>query len=111
MKPSKKTRTSILLPQLLFIFGVAEPSSIALAQAPVTFTAAGNMITPRFFHTATRLLDGRVLIAGGMSSYTSGVAEASAELYDPFNGTFAPTGSMTTPRNGHTATLLPNGKV
>ena len=26
-------------------------------------------------------------------------------------GTFAPTGSMTTPRSGHTATLLQNGKV
>src|SRR5438067_10929722 len=103
MIPSKKIRSSSFLLQLLFVFEVA-PVPIALAQPPGTFTAAGTMITARFFHTATLLLDGSVLIAGGNSSYTSGTAEASAELYDPNTLTFAATGSMTTPRNGQTAT-------
>jgi hypothetical protein len=78
-----------------------------------TFTATGPMATARGFDTATRLTDGRVLFAGGSrSNYAdNGPFFASAELYDPRTGTFTPTGSMTTGRNLHTATLLLDGRV
>jgi hypothetical protein len=67
------------------------------------------MTTGRIGQTATRLANGKVLIAGGEDASFS--ATASAELYDPSSGTFSATGSMTVPRAFHTATLLPNGKV
>src|SRR5262249_25126043 len=66
----------------------------------------------RFLHTSTLLADGSVLIAGGDSAFGAlSAIESSAELYDPAMGRFAATGAMTTPRDGHTATLLPDGRV
>jgi IPT/TIG domain/Bacterial Ig-like domain (group 2)/Kelch motif/Galactose oxidase, central domain len=73
-----------------------------------TFTlTTGDLITPRSLHTATRLNDGTVLIAGGSNSYSL----AGSEIYDPATNVFTASGSLATARNGHTATLLSNGKV
>jgi hypothetical protein len=97
------------------IIGILLAAQSGNAQAPGTFAPTGSMTTSRIQHTATLLATGKVLITGGYQSvYTPAYVEvpvASAELYDPSTGTFSGTGNMTTPRAGHTATLLANGKV
>jgi hypothetical protein len=87
-------------------------SGAATAQSPGTFTATGNMTVSHAFHTAT-VLRGKVLITGGtlLAIGSNGSTLASAELYDPSTGTFTTTGSMTTARRLHTATLLSDGQV
>jgi Zn-dependent metalloprotease len=73
------------------------------------FTATGNLAAARHAHSATRLSDGRVLIAGGFDAAIHTIA--SAEVFDPATGAFNPTGAMTISRSSHTATGLPGGKV
>jgi N-acetylneuraminic acid mutarotase len=81
-----------------------------------SFTPTGSLVTARYAHTATVLANGMVLVAGGFGGPTStlqngGAPLPSAELYNPTNGTWTATGSMTTARMNHTATLLPSGEV
>ncbi len=71
--------------------------------------ATGSMGVARAVHTATLLMDGRVLVTGGVDAV--GNVLSSAEIYDPATGVWAPTGSMSTPRWGHTAALLGDGRV
>jgi N-acetylneuraminic acid mutarotase len=68
----------------------------------------GSMAAKRANHTATLLLSGKVLVAGGENGNQS---LASAEMYDPITNTWSDAGNMVTARSNHTATLLPNGKV
>ena len=49
-----------------------------------TWTATGSLNTARYYHTATLLQNGMVLVAGGAG--LGGIA--SAELYDPASGTW-----------------------
>jgi hypothetical protein len=87
--------------------------AVAEAQDQETWKLTGTaMSTARRHATVTKLLDGRVLVAGGNDPAAPNSAPfATAEIYDPATDTFTSTGSMTTPRTLHTATLLPNGKV
>lgn len=93
---------------------VVHPTLSAELYDPVTNTwaAAKPMSAPRSYHTATLLLDGTVLVAGG-SAFTSGVTNylASAELYHPTTDMWETVGSMPLTRRDHTATLLADGRV
>jgi len=66
------------------------------------------MGTARSSHVAIALSDGRILVAGGWNGQ-NGVA--SAELYDPADGSFAPVGDMTGARISPSAVTLPDGRV
>src|SRR5579871_3082003 len=93
-------------------FLLAVLSSAAAAGAPLTFTQTGSMDFPRVLGTVTRLLDGTVLITGGIvQDGVDGTFLNSGTIYNPASGLFSPTGSMTTGRNGATATLFPDGTV
>ena len=76
-----------------------------------SWTTNGLLHTAREFHTATLLSNGKVLVAGGRTGAGALGELAEVELFDLTTGMWTNTGSMTTARCLHTATLLPNGKV
>lgn len=87
----------------------------ALPPAPRMAASTGVLGTARRRHSATLLLDGTVLLAGGLDA--SGAALASAEIFDPVvaaagGATFtAVTTAAPAALGEHTATRLASGKV
>lgn len=75
------------------------------------WTATGSLNVARTRETLTVLTNGKVLAAGGNPPSCCSAPLASAELYDPTSGSWSLTGSMSTGRVGHTASLLPDGRV
>src|SRR5437773_723752 len=80
-------------------------AGVAAAEPAWVFT--GNLNAARTGHTATLLLNGKVLVVGGQSSESP----IDAELYDPSTGIWSVTDRPNHSRRGHTAALLPNGQV
>ena len=81
------------------------PIFVALLLCPT----CTQMHAQRAIHSATRLADGRVLIAGGMVRNHDVLA--TAEVFDPSTGQLTTTGNMPGPRMSHSATLLEDGRV
>jgi hypothetical protein len=67
----------------------------------------GSMASERSLHTATRLADGRVLVAGAELAPDEVVG--TTELYDPATGRWTASGDMVTPRWQQFAVALPGG--
>jgi hypothetical protein len=80
----------------------------SFATSSFLFEDTGVLATERAHHTATLLLDGTVLAAGGNTGLAT---TATAEIYDPATGIWTPTGSMNQARYRYAATLLQDGRV
>jgi len=68
-----------------------------------------TMSAPRIGLSATTLLKGQVLLAGGGAA--SGAASATTDILDVTAGTVAPGPGMSAARSGHLALLLPNNNT
>jgi N-acetylneuraminic acid mutarotase len=82
------------------------------------WTQVQGMSVARSMATATRLQDGRVLVAGGDSGWQGGAGAPnkqqvlkSAEIFDPQSNSWSSAGNMTVPRATQLAALLPNGHL
>ena len=84
---------------------IYDPSSGAWAPTIGTMNFTHN------YHTATVLADGKVLIAGGVLGPATNVDATATEIYDPTLGTFSAGPNLPSARQGHTSTVLTNGKV
>jgi hypothetical protein len=78
-----------------------------------TLSAAGTYRDARHEFSATLLADGRVLVSGGSQELPGDGRSsiASTEIWDPSTLGFEPGPDLTEARAGHTATLLPDGRV
>ena len=121
MTEGRDAHSATLLPdgRVLVAGGSEAATSEVYDPATGTWAASGVMTAARGGHSATALQDGRVLVVGG---YRMGVDEdgvgrnvamTSAELYDPATGSWTATEDMLIGQRGagHTATLLPDGRV
>ena len=87
------------------------PTTTPLEASDGFWRRIGNLDLDRTFHTATLLLDGTVLVAGGFVGGTPAPVDAS-EIFDPFSGTSRTlTSPMPSGFGHHTATLLADGTV
>jgi hypothetical protein len=82
------------------------------------FTVTGAMGASRTGHVATRLLDGRVLVAGGQqlvgtpgTSTCQYVPLTSAEIYNPVTGIWSPAGNLSQASHAKNPFLLSDGRV
>ncbi len=109
---SGHTATLLENGQVLVAGGYGDASAELYDPLTGTWSPTGSLSTPRNSHTATLLNNGQVLVAGGyVTGSPSAEVATRTELYDPTLSEWHVTGSLSTPHQVHTATLLETGQV
>jgi Tol biopolymer transport system component len=118
MQFGRVSHQTTLLANGLVLTSGGQSGGLAIAQAELfnpntgAWSVTGTNVIPRFDHTATVLIDGRVLAAGGVSAIGECTSNATAEIYDPARGTWSLTGRLPSPLGtGHIAIRLLDGRV
>jgi WD40 repeat protein len=113
LSTARWNHTATLLPNgKVLVAGGHSNSAELYDPATRTWSTTANLNTDRSNHTATLLPDGKVLVTGGfVGNFPLTPIINTTEIYDPDTATWSVTASLNTGRSGHTATLLPNGKV
>src|SRR5439155_5148758 len=88
-----KTQSTKTLPLALALTVLALGSSLIPQTHAASWVTNSPLRTARLYHTATLLLNGKVLAAGG---YTGNGTANTVELYDPSTGTWTATGALNT---------------
>lgn len=87
-------------------------SGLSLTDKDYLVAANPSLTVARYSATYTKLLNGKILIAGGRpTNWNSGTPVSTAEVYDPYTGIISPTENMKYARARHSAALLNDGKV
>ncbi len=97
--------------QVLIAGGYPPGGSVPLASTELfsrangTFSTGPALAAPRVLHTATTLADGRVLVAGGITSNSTHLG--TSELLDPTTMKWGAPATMIEARQAHTTVYLP----
>ena len=94
----------------VLVIGGQDSTGAQLASAELysPFRTAGNMYEQRAALPYALLVNGKVLVAGGIGNGGYGIT---ADLFDPATAVFTPTGNLNYQRWLATSTLLDSGKV
>jgi len=68
-----------------------------------------HLLSPRLGAVAVTLSDGRVLVVGGVPEWGGDVPLASAEIFDPGDGSWSPAGRLSVPRARFALVALADG--
>jgi N-acetylneuraminic acid mutarotase len=118
MNTARVNHSAVLLSNNKVLVTGGFDGTIALKTAEVydpstgkwTATTSG-MTFSHSFHTSTLLPDNRVLIAGGVLGPANNADATSTEVYSPTTDAFTAGPNLPESRQGHTTTVLKNGKI